>query len=313
MSTWWLADAQGRVLGPVTPEVVQELWATGAIAKDTRVSSDGQQWVAITDVPGLVAAGETEAARETRQRQEAAQLSARLDMLRRRPPHEIFGVARDAPLEEFREAFFRISKRFHPERLPNPIVPELRDASVAIFRFLSGSLTRLENARKQAASAPAPRLPPIAYAGPARAKAPPPAPAPPTPPPADPEADRYGPETFVGLEPGPNGEFEASIRVSPRTVSMFWEHPLVNLRQGGVFISGSRVLPLGTRLMVTLDFDDPPRTLTVRGYVTYECAKGRGPKGFGVMLSGMGREDRAFVQEYVERKRRQAAPAPARA
>jgi Tfp pilus assembly protein PilZ len=125
--------------------------------------------------------------------------------------------------------------------------------------------------------------------------------------------DRYGAETFVGLEAGPNGEFEASIQVNPKTLPMFYEHPLVNLRQGGIFLSGDRVLPLGTRLMVTLDFDDPPRTLVVRGYVTYECAQGRGPMGFGVILSGMGREERKFVEEYVARKRGEASPSRARA
>lgn len=324
MSAWWLADAQGRVLGPVGPEVVQELWSTQAIAANTRVSSDGKRWVPITSVPELLGASESSAERDARQRQEAAQLRARLEMLRRRPVHEIFGVRKESPLEEYREAFFRISKRFHPDRLPNPILPELREASVAVFRFLSGSLTRFENDLKRAPAAPSAAPPPPPPAGrhiplPRRpvqsARAAPAAPPPPVSaaPVEAPEEDRYGPERFVGLEPGPNGEFQASIQVSPRTVSMFYEHPLVNLRQGGLFLSGSRVLPLGTRLMVTLDFDDPPRTLVVRGYVTFECAQGRGPMGFGVILSGMGREERAFVEDYVARNRNKGARIPARA
>lgn len=301
MSVWWIADGEGRVLGPIGPEVVRELWTSQRIGPETQVSRNGQGWIPITQVPELTGASESPTALAERQRQEAGQLKARLEELRSKRPHEVFGVPESAPAEHYREAFFRISKRFHPERLPETIVPELRDASTAVFRFLSGLLTRLENDRKRPATPP-----PIApRAAPVREVAPRPAPVPPPPS----VEDRYGPETFVGLRPVPGGEYEASIQVSARTVSIFYEHPLANLRQCGMFIPGKQVLPLGTRLQVKLEFDDPPRTLHIRGHVTFECAQGKGPHGFGVMLNGLGKEDRAFVEAYVAQNRAKAAQA----
>jgi hypothetical protein len=300
VSDWWISDAKGRVLGPVGIEVIQQLWAAQHVDARARISRDGKTWLPITKLPGFGAPEESPESRDERQRKEAQGLWERLAQLRAKAPHEIFGVAQDAPVSDYRDAFFRISKRFHPERLPDPCVQELKDASLAVFRFLSGTLSRLENDRKRGTTPPAglprvarpvretssPRMAPVAAA--AEAPCPP---------------DAYGPENFVGLRPIPNGEFEATIEVNARTVSLFYDHPLVNLRQWGAFIRGQKVLPLGTRLLVKLIFDDPETTLHARGRVIYECSQGKGIRGFGITISGLNKEERTFVETHCQKLR----------
>src|SRR5208283_5161217 len=41
-SSYWIGDAEGRVLGPVTLDIVQELVSTGRLQDVTRASTDGR-------------------------------------------------------------------------------------------------------------------------------------------------------------------------------------------------------------------------------------------------------------------------------
>ena len=44
MPEYWIGDAEGRVLGPVSLDVVQDLVNTGRLMEITRVSRDGRNW-----------------------------------------------------------------------------------------------------------------------------------------------------------------------------------------------------------------------------------------------------------------------------
>ena len=44
MAEYWIGDAEGRVLGPVSLDVVQDLVNTGRLTQITRASRDGQSW-----------------------------------------------------------------------------------------------------------------------------------------------------------------------------------------------------------------------------------------------------------------------------
>lgn len=289
---YWISDTEGRVLGPVGLAVISDLIAARRVDATTRIARDGRTWSPLSSVPELWRIYEQHhpAARATREQAEAQKLRAQLEGLRVRPAHEVFKVDADAPIEMWREAFFKLSKRFHPDALPKDVHPDLRDACDVAFRFLSGLMTRVENGLHR----PRPSPP-----------APPPAPAPRTAEPPPPPPPSYDPEAFVGIKSVGPGLAQARIKVTPRNVGMFTDHPLINIGQGGLFLADERVLPLGTTVAVTLNFeDDPPYTIVARGRVAWEAAGGAGgAHGFGITLQDLRSTDREFIRGFIARKR----------
>lgn len=279
---YWLCDSQGRTLGPVGLDVVSELLVSGRIPPSTKISRDGQAWWPLTSVPELARLYEQRNpdVRLARERAEAQKLRTQLEALRLRPAHEIFKVAQDAPVEVWREAFFKLSKRFHPDSIAQDTAPELKEACATAFRFLSALMTRVENgAHKIAAGGGTP------------------APAP-----------TYDADAFVGIKPTAPGEAEATIRVTPQNVGMFTDHAMMNLGMGGFFLADSRVLPLGTRVQITFSFAEPQKTITARGRVAWEDAgKGKSPRGFGVTFLDLRTPDRDFLRAFVDQARQRRA------
>jgi Tfp pilus assembly protein PilZ len=276
-------------------EVLKDLILAGRLNRISGVSRDGLTWGVLESVPELaqVTLQRTAADRANREKQEAAKLRSQLEALRIRPAHEIFRVPKDAPIEVYREAFFRLSKKFHPDSLPPGVDRELAEACAIAFRFLSGLMNRLEAAML----GDPPRPPPASTPQPSRTGS---------------ELPRYDPGQFVGIKPIGEGAVQARIRVTGQNVSMFTDHPMMNLQHGSFFVADNRVLPLGTTVALTLNFDDPPYTIVARGRVAWEDV-GRGghnsAHGFGVTFQDLREKDRNFIRDFIERSRkpRQAA------
>lgn len=281
MSTYWICDSQNRVLGPIGLEVVSELLVAGRIDSTTRISRDGQAWWPLTSVPELARMYEQRnpEVRLARERAEAQKLRAQLEGLRVRPAHEIFKVAHDAPVEVWREAFFKLSKRFHPDSIPADTAAELKEACATAFRFLSTLMTRVENGAHRVATAEST----------ARLPTPPPSPT-------------YDASAFVGIKPLSNGEVEATIRVTAQNLGMFTDHPMMNLPMNGFFLADTRVLKLGTTVRLTFNFGDGAKSLSCRGRVAWEDAgRSKSPRGFGISFLDLRPAEKEFLKAYVER------------
>src|SRR5690606_22187748 len=129
-------------------EVVRELWVTRRLDAQASLSVDGgKTWMPITRVPGLGLAEQKRAEpdRLAADREKAKALRAEMEKKRGVAPHTIFGVARDAPIAEWRAAFFKLAKPYHADRVPPESAQEWKDACAMAFRFYSSALARVEN------------------------------------------------------------------------------------------------------------------------------------------------------------------------
>ncbi|QSQ13291.1 TIGR02266 family protein [Myxococcus landrumensis] len=156
--------------------------------------------------------------------------------------------------------------------------------------------------------------PPVMHAAPA---APPvqrthtlPPPARPAPPPPAPPlrkaaaAPTYSSAEFVGLERRTDDRIHADVRVSLQNAGIFTDHRIINLSSGGLFIATDKPLRLGTLVELTLRFDEPSRVMTLRSSVIWENSldDGKNPRGYGLRLSSLRKEEREFIQQFVSRK-----------
>jgi uncharacterized protein (TIGR02266 family) len=115
-------------------------------------------------------------------------------------------------------------------------------------------------------------------------------------------APTYSSDEFVGLQLRThNDQVHADIHVTARNLGMFTEHRLINLSAGGLFINTRRPLRLGTKVNLTLHFEQPSRTIEVRSAVIWEHAMddGKQPQGYGLGLGGLRAEEKTFLQDYV--------------
>jgi hypothetical protein len=147
MPEYWIGDVEGRVLGPVSLDVVQDLVNTGRLTEITRVSRDGRNWGAPSGFPEvmtlLVNAPSADALLQS-ERQEAARVREQLRAMQGRPPHEIFRLDRNASVDAYRNAFFKLVKRFYPDRVRAQAHPDLRKAYGDAFQFLSKLMVHIE-------------------------------------------------------------------------------------------------------------------------------------------------------------------------
>ncbi len=179
----------------------------------------------------------------------------------------------------------------------------------------------------QPAPAMAPRAPPVVQASPPGAPSPVAAPRPqpmvhvtatvapaarpppPAPAPASPPVRRavaaptYSSAEFVGLERRSDDRIHADVKVTSQNAGIFSDHRIINLSSGGLFISTERPLRLGTQVELTLRFDDPPRVMTMRSSVIWEntLEDAKNPQGYGLRLSSLRKEERDFIQEFINR------------
>jgi uncharacterized protein (TIGR02266 family) len=329
MAEYWIGDADGRVLGPVSLDVVQDLVNTGRLTQITRASRDGQSWGPPNAYPEVMAlllnAPPPEALLQS-ERQEAARVRDQLRTMQGRPPHEIFRLDRNASVDAYRNAFFKLVKRFYPDRVRAQAHPDLRKAYADAFQFLSRLMVHIE--RELDAGVPVSPLPTIRAVPPPppledepltpvptptpllktrpmsvvpRRPTPLPRPGPGVPPPHHGRYS-YQPHEFVGFE-RLDDRVEVTIRVTARNSGMFTEHPLANLKSGGFFLACGKSLPLGTLVDVVFRFDSERREVRSRGRVIVENTGGdpSKPHGFGVRFITLVEQDRSFMQQFVER------------
>lgn len=310
-SSYWIGDAAGRVLGPLTLQALRDLIGSGRMKAVTRASRDGNTWVPIQEfdeVKDLVAATKPSPSAD---KQKAEQLRAQLRQLQAlKTAHEIFGARPGANLDELRLAFFKQAKRFSADHLPPEASPELRRASQEIFDFLSLKMREAEAAQPTAPGTPPRGATPVRGSAAVGARAGPPGstgPFHPASPVATPvrkqvAAPTYSSEEFVGLQLRThNDQVHADIHVTARNLGMFTEHRLINLSSGGLFIHTRRPLRLGTKVNLTLHFEQPSRTIELRSTVIWEHAldDGKQPQGYGLGLAGLRPQEKTFLQEYV--------------
>ena len=327
MPEYWIGDAEGRVLGPVSLDVVQDLVNTGRLMEITRVSRDGRNWgtpASFPEVMTLLLNAPAPDALLQSERQEAARVREQLRAMMGRPPHEIFRLDRNASVDAYRNAFFKLVKRFYPDRVRAQAHADLRKAYADAFQFLSRLMVHIE--KELAAGGPVSPLPMVRAV-----PAPPmddepltPVPAPPpqtarpltvvprslTPlprpnplaPPAHEGRFSYQPHEFVGFERRED-RVEVTIRVTARNSRMFTDHPLANLKTDGFFLACAKSLPLGTLVDVIFRFDEEKREVRSRGRVILENTGGdpSRPSGFGVRFITLVDQDRRFMQQFVER------------
>ena len=312
-SRYWICDSGGRILGPLAIETLRQLLASGRVKDVVRVRKDSESWQRLEQVPEVAAALET--AGELPQL-EVARIRSWLGEFRSRPVHEVFGVACQASVEQYRLAYFRMVKAYHPARLPAGSPEELRSACVEMFQFLAKLMAAVErggdvatppNGSKNGAGSDGATPPNGSNSGVANNGA--------TPPNGSKgvtsgsrgtatQAQKrfsYGPDEFVGIAPGKNF-LQATVRVTPQNVQMFTKHALVNLSTQGVFLPTSRPVPLGTLLDVRFEFEDSPHQITTRGRVVWEnvgvTSMGA---GLGVRFIRLAKDDQEFIQRFVDK------------
>lgn len=246
----------------------------GRLAGIEKASRDGQQFGPIDAVPeisDLVA----RALRHKDEQEEARRLREAIAEQRNRPAHEVFGVEPDADLETYRAAFFRLVKRYHPDRLDAESHVDLRVAHDEIFHFLASRMVEVETARGEDPGG-------VAF----RADAP-----------AQPST--YGPGEFVGLVEHEGGATELHVQLRESTAGILVDHDMVNIERDGIFLPVGSMLVNGTTVSVVIQVLSPEkRTIKARAKVVWNDAGGRGrPSGVGVKFLNLRDDDRAVLLE----------------
>jgi uncharacterized protein (TIGR02266 family) len=298
MSSYWIGDSLGRVLGPLTHQALRELIGSGRLKAVTRASRDGTAWEPIenfTEVRDLLAAANK--ANPAAEQQQAERLRQQVNNLQNAPAHQVFGVKPDAPLEEMRGAFFRLAKRYSPEHLSADTHPELRKAHTEIFELLARRMREVE-AQLTPRSTPVVRTGTPAHGRAAVQQAP---------------AYTYSAEEFVGLQMTRNERLQVDIKVSARNAGIFTDHRIINLQAGGLFIPTDKPLKLGTKVELVLNFEQPQRQIKLRSSVIWEYTQddGKQPRGYGLGLADLRTEERGFLDEFL-RTTRTVAPTTSR-
>lgn len=288
MANYWIADPKGRVLGPIRFEVLRDLVVNDRIQGIERVSRDGRTWFALAEFPDIAQVMAEHAPSEARTAREqglARALRGELERMQCQMPHEIFGLAPESRIEDYRDAFFRLVKRFYPDRLPVDSDPELRRVCEEIFNLLSRLMTFIEHRPTPMAARSPPPLPAdaTARAGPAQ------------------RVFAYKPSEFI-YERRSQNRIAVQVKVTASNCQIFTQSKLVNLSSGGAFLPCSESVPLGTSVALDFQFDEPPRQISLVGKVVWWSPGEQGqPRGFGVRFSNLQRGDQDFIDAYVRR------------
>lgn len=275
--TWYLKDARGGIVGPLSREVASEL-VRSRPGLFVHGSHDGVSWRPLKSAPSL-SGGEDPAVRRRREEAAAQQVELQLDRYRELAPHHLFGVPENAGLKDYRQGFLNVAKRFHPGRLPKDVAPTLLKAHIAMYQYLTEVMERLERQLGDQSTG-AERIP--------------------------------TPKTGVpvlwtlealGAKRLPHA-VEAALSVNPRTAFVFSVHRLMNLGNQGVFFPVLPPLQLGTRMELTFRFEDAQREVRARGKVAVESTTitpAQQLRGFGVRFDNLAPEDKGFMLREVKR------------
>ncbi|MEW5738887.1 MAG: PilZ domain-containing protein [Myxococcota bacterium] len=278
MDTWYLKDARGGVVGPLSREVASDL-VRSKPGLFVHGSHDGVTWKPLKATPAL-AEGEQPAARLQRETSAAQLVELQLDRYREMAPHHLFGVPEGSTdLKAWRQGFLNVAKRFHPGRLPKDVAPALLKAHMAMYQYLTEVMERVERTLGDQATG-AERIP----------------------------TPRSGTPVLWTLEALGAKRLahavEAALSVTPRTAFVFSVHRLINLSNHGVFFPVLPPLQLGTRMEITFRFEEAGREVHARGKVAVESTTitpAQQLRGFGVRFDGLPAEDRGFMLREVKR------------
>jgi len=277
MDSWYLKDARGGIVGPLSREVASDL-VRSKPGLFLHGSHDGVNWKPLKSTSVTMVA-EAPDARRRREEAQAQQVELQLDRFRELSPHHLFGVPESAGLKDFRQGFVNVAKRFHPGRLPKDVAPALLRAHVAMYQYLTEVMDGLEKRLGDQLTG-SERVP-------------------------TPSQGTQALWTLdaLGAKRRPHA-VEAGLAVTPRTAFVFSIHRLMNLANHGVFFPVLPPLPLGTRMELTFRFEDAHRDVKARGNVAVESTTitpAQQLRGFGVRLDGLGAEDRGFMLREVKR------------
>jgi hypothetical protein len=271
---YWLADSEARVLGPVKLAVVRDLALRGKLADVRAVSRDGKSFVALRDVPELVAvlqqpAGAGEAVHAMAEA--TGQIRNWLELVKGRPTHEVFRIPPGASSEAARAAFFALVQRYVPSRLPPDATEELRLACEDAFLTLAARMVDYE--RRPVGPSPVPQV----------------APAPPAPPTAAVVSWRGGMiHVRLGLKRGDARPFTGDPELTWKTDCL-------------LVLSPEKVM-VGTPAEVSLAFEGHVTQVNASGRVV--AVRASYPLGFVVKLLGVDESQRSMIRTWVARSSR---------
>jgi hypothetical protein len=270
---FWLADSEARVLGPVTLSLVRDLALRGKLIDVRAVSRDGKSFVALREVPELMAVVQQPArAGEALQAmaEATAQIRQWLELVKDRPTHEVFRIPPGSSREAARAAFFALVQRYVPGRLPPDASEELRLACEDAFLHLSARMVDLERRLAQSVM------------------------------PSVPAADE-GPPTpaVVGWR---GGMIHVRLALKRGDARPFTSDPELNWKADCLLVQSTEKVMVGTPAEVSLAFE---------GHVTQVNASGRVvsvrasyPLGFAVKLLGVDESQRSMIRTWVARSSR---------
>ena len=196
-------------------------------------------------------------------------------------------MAPTANLLVHRAAFFAQVKGYYPDRLPEDADPTLRRAYEDAFLFLATLMAQTEE-RLAALAARAPASGPRA---PARAESLPPVVKP-----------TYLAREFVGFAPIQGDRLQCTLKVTRETSGMFYEHRLMNIANGGVFVNSIEPVPLGTQIEVVFAFEEEHKTVSATAKIAFENRMDeKQPMGFGLRFLRVAPDDLTYLKAFAER------------
>src|SRR5688500_7047799 len=94
MSDYWIQDAEGGVLGPVSLEVLRDILGTGQLGQVASCSRDGAMWKPVASFTEIADLVRPRAATDQARRDQAAAQVIRENLARWRDlsPNDLFGV-----------------------------------------------------------------------------------------------------------------------------------------------------------------------------------------------------------------------------
>ncbi|MBK7858029.1 MAG: hypothetical protein IPJ65_05270 [Archangiaceae bacterium] len=265
---YWLADADARVLGPISLEVLRDLAASGKLAEVRAVSRDGRSFAPISHFPEVLQALGPRLPDAVLAEQQAAiqRLRQWLGEIKNQPAHEVFRVPETSTPDTFRAAFFALVKRFYPDRLSPEATVDLRRACEDVFLALTQKVLEVE--RRRVTQGPPPsgksEVSSLAWRG---------------------------------------GTIDIRLKVRAHDVRFFTWHPEANFRFDALYIETNEIAVPGTPVNLHLDFEGTAETMTAWGRVLRgePGTGGNLPRGLGVKLLDLPDSDRSFIRTWIAR------------
>lgn len=267
---YWLADADARVLGPLSLEVIRDLALKGKLAEVRAISRDGKAFAPAREVPeihALIASPPKRDEVSKSQAQATQQIREWLDSVKDRQTNEVFRLAPGASRDAHRAAFFSLVQRYVPSRLPADATAELRLACEDAFLFLAERMVEVERASRT-------KPPSVASVA------------------SQPVAPR--PEvTWRG------GMIHVVLALAKGDARPFTIDPQATWRDDCLTVESNERMMVGTLADVSLTFEGHLRQIQSSGRVV--GLRSIAPFGFSVKLLDLSEDQRSMIRTWVVR------------